>query len=69
MKVFYIMKLFGEWQNKGAIEIVKFTPTAHGWHAIVRDMDDPKKNEYEMTIVPRGKPEEHTELLKLFSEN
>ena len=69
MKLYYIMRLFGEWQNKGAVEIIKFTPTAHGWHAVIRDMDDPAKNEYELVIMPRSKPEEHTELLKLFSQN
>lgn len=69
MKAYYIMRMFGEWQNMGAVEIIKLNQTAHGWHAIVRDMDDPKKNEYEMTIVPRQKSEEHTELLKLFLQN
>lgn len=69
MKLYYIMRLFGEWQNKGAVEIIKFTPTAHGWHAVIRDMDDPAKNEYELTIIPRQKTDDHAELLKLFSQN
>ena len=69
MNVYYIMNMMGEWQNKGAVEILKFHQTAHGWFAVVRDINDPKKNEYEMVIMPRAKPEEHTELLKLFSEN
>lgn len=69
MKVYYIMRMFEEWQNRGAVEILKFHQTAHGWFAVVKDINDPKKNEYEITVLPRGKPEEHTELLKLFSEN
>jgi hypothetical protein len=69
MKLYYITRMFGEWQNKGAVEIIKFNQTAHGWHAVIRDMDDPQHNEYEMTIVPRAKPEEHEQLLKLFSKN
>lgn len=69
MKVYYLLQIFGELQKLGKVDVLKYHPISGGWHVVIRDMSDKNKHEYELTIIPRPKPEEHEDLLKLFSQN
>lgn len=56
MKIYYLMSIFGQLQQSGNVEIIKYHQVPGGWHIVLKDLKD-NGQLYELNVIPRQKDE------------